>query len=388
MADLNRHSFKMLLVLFLCQILLVSSNSGSWEWSGSGSEESGSGENDNTEDLSEPTTITRRRIETTFVSIVKDSLDMLIGELGSPVEIRQLLDKNYFTGRKSMSIWAKAIEETKDTYGLSFNERDLSDFQSNIRRIYEKMMFCDEKLSKHDKKHRINHARCYEKVYSVVTEGETDFGFPTSSKAGVSRILDLNIAYNLMKLLYLELSQQLALVIGLQPMNITRNIYLTAEDIVNKYKTVEQIALDARIQQVSSVKICSVQEIFFAEFDGTCESDDKNEENEFTVAGNTSEDPFKQRLRAKVIDRKDGTEVCNILMSTNPQEDEETVRKSLRKKCNSQKKTYVKKLTEEMKTFVSHRSGAVFQELPKLWRGKEKTLKKMKSDLDKKISGS
>lgn len=384
----------MIIALLLCQFLLVSGGgSGSWEWSGSGSG-SGSENNGNAGELEEdgttrseiPASSNVRAGEITFEGIINESLELIVGELGSPVDLREILDKYYFTGKKSMSVWPKALEETSTQYGLSFNERDLSDCQNIIRKIYQNMMFCDEKLSKHDKQHRIKHAQCYETVYEIVSEGEVDFGFPTGSHAGTARILDMNMAYSLLKLLYLELSQQLALVVGLQPMNITKNIYTVAEDIVSKYKSVEKIAVEARTQQVGNVEICSVQDILFEEFPGTCEASSKIEEDDVTVAGGTSQDPFKQKFRAKVVDKKGGKEVCNEAMSTSPNKDAEAVKSELREKCKEKKKAYVDKLTKEIKEYLTRRSGLISNELPKLWRRKQKTLKKLKAELDNKIS--
>lgn len=368
------------------------SGSGSWEWSGNAS-----GDSDAAEDVYDDQSGTvRSKIpsssvragEISFEGIIKESLGLLIGELGSPVDLREMLDKYYFTGKKSMSIWPKAIEDTSKTYGLTFNERDLTDFQNDIKKIYQNMMYCDEKLSKHDKKHRVEHAECYETVYEIISEGDVDFGFPTGSLSGTARILNLNIAFNLLRLLYLELSQQLALVIGLQPMNVTKNIYTVAEDVVNKYKLVEKVALEARTQQIGNVEICSVQEILFEEFPGTCEASSKIEEDDVTVAGSTSQDPFKQKFRAKIMDKNSDEEVCNEAMSTTPQKDAEAVKSELREICKEKKATYVNKVTKEMKQHISRRSGLISEELPKLWRKKQKTLKKLKAELDSKISQS
>lgn len=330
--------------------------------------------------------ITRSSDDPTYPSIINASIDILLEDRPKPEKIRNVLMKYYFTDKESMSIWPKAIKDTEKTLNLEFDERQLSEMENDVKIIYRRLLECE---LLHGKKKKRLFAKCCLTLGDYIDDGFTDFGYPRSNIEAQARLLQMNVAYNMMSLLLLRMSQRIADSAGVKSFSAAKSIFDIAENVVSSVRTVTKETIDARIQAVSQIEICLMEEVLWQEFQVSCEfrqdtSDQARTKREVDTGagiGGTS-DKFSQRYRAKVIDAVTKKEVCNLELSTSKNMDKAAVKAELTKKCAKLRDTYARKVKTDIKNFYSGCTLPVAEYLPKLWKSDTSRLKQIKTKLD------
>lgn len=282
------------------------------------------------------------------------------------------MNKHFFTGEKAMSIWPKAIEETEELYTFDFQERDLADMQSVLRKIYQNVLDCDSVLQK-SKRKEIDlqvHSQCYVAIYDIILNGKVQFGFPQGTDVGKARILSLNIAYNMMRLLFLQMTQNLAMKADLNPLRVTKPIIDTAVELTNYYGRAEKAANVTRFSAVGPVKVCSQVTIFYKDFDDHC-SPETAAYDDLQVSGGSSRSIFEKKVKVSVTDNTNGEVICEVQQVII----KESSISKMKEKCEKARARYMNKLENEMAKYFAERTQSITKALPLLWGRSKKKLK-------------
>ena len=367
-----------LLFVFLLIFYKSSANDDSDGGSESGegdSAESESGSGDENETMVKRSTAKGKRSkEVTLPEILDVSINAITSEKTTEKQLRDLLLKHYFTDKKEMSIWPKAVEETEKTLGVEFQERELFDMENDVKNIYRRMLEC-ELNSKKKKASRAVTARCFLTLREYIDDGKVDFSLPRGSIEGQAKMLEMHIAYNIMSLLILKLAEkkaQEARVSYFKAANYTLHI---ASSLVETCKIATNNTIDGRLQAISQTEICLMQECLWQEFQVSCEFRSKRSLGGSETGIGGEGDIFVQRYRAKVIDNVEKLEICNLALSTNSTTDAKAVKASLARQCASKRSYHAKNVKREITKFYSTRTLPIVKNLCKLWGCDEEKLK-------------
>jgi len=317
-----------------------------------------------------------RSATATYNDILDGSLKMITGKLEDPIKIRKFLNKHFFTNKVTMSIWAKAIKETELFYNFEFQEYDLAVLQDTLRNIYKNILDCDGDLERSvkKKKHLIQHSKCYTNIHAIIVAGQVEFGLPTGSEVGQARILSINIAYNLMKLLFLQMTQNLVMNVGLNPLAITKPIIDSAVEMINQYENVGSSVNSTRLSAIGTVRVCTEATFFFNEFDDNCSPEPVKQDMLLYVGGSTSA-LFEKQIKVSVKDTMSGTDVCSMEMKTTPQNPKEKIASEMKAKCEKARASYTNKIDRKIQEYLSERTQKIIKALPTLWGRSKKKLK-------------
>lgn len=386
----------MYLIYVCCVSLLLLSEAQSLDhedsYDGSGDAESGEESGDN-EEISKRNQISPgyavipliRSINPTYPEILNASVRLFLTDTTDEAEIKDLLQKYYFTEKKAMSIWPKAIDETVKTLNSEFSERELFEMENDIKSIYRRMLECDllvenKRKKKLSTKLRRRYAKCYLTLRDYIDDGFTDFGFPRGTIEGQAHILQMSLAYNVMSLLVLRMSQVIAEKANVQPMRAAKAIFDIADNLVTSVKTVTKDTIDARIQAISQIEICLMQDVLWQEFQVSCEFRMKRDVETAAGIGGPA-DKFQRKYRAKVTDEVTKKEVCNMALTTDATNDKDAIKAKLTKSCAKLRDSYARTVKKDIQDFYAKRTLLVVEELPKLWSSDRKKLDEIKASL-------
>ncbi|XP_066918642.1 uncharacterized protein [Clytia hemisphaerica] len=307
-----------------------------------------------------------------FTDILKSSLDMITSRNEDPVPVRQFLNKHFFTNDKDMSIWSKAIDEAEQLFHVKFTERDLADMQGFLRDTYQYMLTCDDNLreSKRKSLDLKKHVQCYVEIYNVVQSGKLFFGLPADTDIGKTRILSLNMAYSMMKMLYLQMSKLLSAKADLNPLVIAKPMLDTSVRLVNHYNRIGDAVNASILSGVSAVKTCVRETIFFREFNDHC-SPVVNMQDALTISGGSTRSLFDHKYRVTVTDESTGDTVCELIKQS-PTDAELS---KMKKDCGDKRNKHINKLMQKMSSYLKDRTEVVTESLQKLWGKNKKKLK-------------
>ena len=275
-----------------------------------------------------------------------------------------------------MSIWPKAIDEAEQMFHVKFTERDLADMQSFLRDTYQYMLTCDDNLRESAKKNidLKKHVQCYVEIYNVVQTGKLFFGLPADSDIGKTRILSLNMAYSMMKMLYLHMSKLLSAKADLNPLVIAKPILDTSVRLVNHYNRIGDAVNASILSGVSAVKTCVRETIFFREFNDHC-SPVVNMQDALTISGGSTRSLFDHKYRVTVTDETTGETICELIKQS-PTDAELS---KMKKDCGNKRNKHIDKLMQKMSSYLKERTEVITEALQKLWGKNKKKLKSIAS---------
>jgi len=305
----------------------------------------------------------------TYPSIISASLPGLLGKL-SYDETLKLLEKHYFTGTKNDSIWPIAIEETKETLGLAYTERQLFDMQQAVKNVYRTILNCDSKKNEHKK------AKCFMGLVEVIIDAGFPFSFPRESDRDQARQLLMNVAFNVMAINALQMAKKVAEETKLNDLKISKSILDIGEGMYSNIKPITMNTIQWRVDEVEEPNVCQIQMVLWREFPIDCQTRSKRDvESQLGIGG--SSDPLERMFRAKVIDNVNGNEVANVAGSASSASKKDDVIKKLVDGCNKKRGPYAEDLKKKMSSFFNSRTLAVHNQVTTLWN-KGKKLENLK----------
>ena len=324
-----------------------------------------------------------------FPEILNKSLKAVLGEMKKSKDIKRLLVKYYFTDDENTSIWPKAILETETNLNLKFSREELFNMEKDIKAVYRRMLECDFLFSpfttkksskKKNRERRKLKTKCYLTLHEYIDSGFTDFAFPRGTIEGEAKMLQMGLAYHMMSLLVLQMTQQMAIIAHVTPIKAAISIIDIAESLVESIKSFTKNTIDGRIQAISQIEICQMEVLLWKEFPVTCEIRMKRDVNSVDGIGG-NKNIFLKRYRAKVIDNVTDKEVCNMALDTSETKDKDQVIYELTKACGLVRDNYARRIKKDITDFYTQRTLPVVKELSKLWYNDKKKLSEIKDKL-------
>ena len=250
--------------------------------------------------------------------------------------------------------------------------------QNVLRNIHELVLDCDEDL--HDSKQKTldlkKHSRCYVRIYDVIKNGDVFFGLPAWSDVARTRILSLSLSFNMMKLLFLKMCQNLCIKSNLNPSVISKPFFEESMTMMEEYNAIGKSVNETRLNRIGPVSVCTRNTIFFKDFDDHCSP--ATELVDLGISGGSltgSKEIFKHKYRITVIDEqlensgsgsnrsRSPATVCEIeLEAPNDSQLEKA-----KKKCNHARLKHIKKVEQKIQNFIDDRVNIVISSLSKLW---------------------
>jgi len=320
----------------------------------------------------------------------KDIINLSIRQVVSSNDAKkdgEILDKYYFTDKKEMSIWPKIIKETEKVTNSEFEERELADMENSVKNIYRRMLECDlnNAAEKKSKKKEKDLVKCYKTLGEFIADGFVDFSLPRGTIEGHAHMFEMNVAYNVMVLLIYHMISSMSISAQMNSFTTQIQFYKIAEGFVESMEIVSKSSIDVRLQSVSLIEICEVQEVLWQEFTGLCETRDsvRDKRDADLIHGiGGSSNVFGQKYRATVTDDVTGEDICYEESSAKTAKTSSKVKDDLTKTCSKQRKKYVSKLEKEITEYYTERSSAITKELPKLWGSDKAKLAQVKEELE------
>jgi len=344
------------------------------------------GDNMNFYQRSMPERRTRRSTNVTYPDIINKTLEAITDEETTAKELRELFFTYFCTDNKDLSIWPKAVTETEEMLGLEFSERELFECENDVKSICRRFLECElhEKNQKKKKAKPKVIARCFLSLVEYIDDGFTDFALPRGSVEGQAHMFQMHMSYQLMSLLLLKYAEKVAKAAGVSYMRAASSVVEISENLVNQTKIVTKNTIDARLQAISQIEICLMQEVLWQEFQVSCEFRIKKRSLDAGAGIGGEKDIFKRRYRAKVVDYVTQEEICNKAMTTSENMDDDEVKEKLTKICTVKRDLHAKQKHEEITAFYASRSLPVAQNVCKLWSCNDQKLSKMKANLNTK----
>jgi len=372
-----RHIFLILIILQIFYVTSANCQSADYE----SESESGSGE-DEEEDVSEEV-FKQDNEKITFTDIITLAVSHMVNASAAK-EKGELLNRYFFTVKKEDSIWPKALKETENTTNVEFQERELADMENAIKNIYRRILECN--LNNAGQKKKKNKARdlvkCYMTLGEFIKDGFIDFGFPRGTMRGQTHMFEMNMAYNVMVLLiYHMLSGMEEAAMNMNSFETQLEFYRIAEAFVNAVETTSKNSIEVRIESITPIEICNIQEALWTEFPVQCSTRAKRDLSNVQGIGGTS-DLFRQKYRATVKDEVTGETICSQDKTTDEKKDSKTVRAELHSECNKVRDSYVNEKKQEITKYYEQRAFPITNTLPKLWGSSKLKLSKVKEELE------
>lgn len=380
LAKMGRQLYLLVLLYFF--ILSVYCDSGEEAES-----ESGSGEEEGEEYFKTDAE------KVSFLDIIELSISHMVNGSNAK-EKGELLNEYFFTTEKEDSIWPKVIKETEKITKVEFKERELADMENAIKHIFQRILECNlsntGKKGKNQKNEKAKDlVKCYLTLGEFIEDGFVDFGFPRGTISGQTHMFEMNMAYNVMVLLFYHmLSGMEQAAMSMNSFETQLQFYRIAESFVLATEDVSQNAVDFRLEAISQPEICNIREALWQEFPVDCESSGtinagRKRRDISNVGGiGGSADVFKHTYRAQVKDTITGEIVCNNRGTTDEKNDAKSVKEGLRSGCTKERDNYLHKAKAEAERFYGQRARPVLKELPKLWGSSKTNLSKVKEELE------
>lgn len=255
-------------------------------------------------------------------------------------------------------------------FKFKFQERELREMQEILRNVHKFVIQCDEELSesKFKQPDLQKHTRCYARIFDVIQNGNVYFGLPAQSDVAKARILSLNISYNMFRLLFLRMCQNLFIKSGLDPSVISKPLYDESMMILENYDKIGKSVNITRLSRVGPVKVCTRDTIFFRDFDDHCSP--VTELVDLGIAGdiltNDATTIYETKYRISVVDEQNKNSkksICDIeKISPNDSELEKS-----KKECKDARKRYVKKLKHKIEKYLENSVDLVTDSLSILY---------------------
>jgi len=304
-----------------------------------------------------------------------------------------LLNRYFFTVKKQDSVWPKAMKETEKLTKVEFGERELADMENAIKHVYRRILECNLNNAGQKKKTKKEKAKdlvkCYLTLAEFINDGFLDFAYPRGSMKGQAHMFEMNMAYNVMVLLFyhmLSAMEQEAL--NMNSFQTQLQFYQIADSLVQTVEDAASNAVQVRVSAVTPVEICNIQTALWQEFPVACESGISRKRRDVgavTGIGGTA-DVFEMKWRATVRDEITGETICQKEATTGEGKDSAAVKKELRAECKEARTEYVKQTKKEARELYEQRAAPVVEELPKLWGGSKAKLMKVMGELERKES--
>ena len=222
-------------------------------------------------------------------------------------------------------------------------------------------------------------------MHTLLRRGKKYFKLGEHDAICKRMVFDLNIAYNMMSLLIYHLTIH-EMVFAPKPAMTLRNAYFEIVDsmLVRLDDVIEDI-IQTRLDEISDVEICRVEEILWIKYEDRCMCYDcakkpniKNSKNDKRSAAKCiGKKKRHERYRAKVWDRTNDRMICDKSGVANGRNRNHLVEMDLYAHCLTLKTDYEVKLKKEMEYFYKDRVKKIKNEFPNFWGMNPKKYLKM-----------
>lgn len=308
----------------------------------------------------------------TYMTIIEKSMDMLV-QSEDEEHVHEFLDDFYFTTDGDSSIWAKALTERKQDY--SKHVKKLKRMQDIVKTLFEKWLDCK------DSKGTRKQCKCYFEMHSLLDAGQKEFKLGGNNVQRETLLFDMNIAYSMMSLIVYHLTIHVAIFAPTPAITIRNAYFKVAEHMLDNLDGVIKNITDARADRVSDVEICHTKVILFHEYTDKCECyncnrkpDKSKSSTSPSPSSSSGDDDYNidgdgalEKFTAKVIDRANGTVICDEKQQAKSNDGQRSVELDLYSACSKLKMPYTRKLKKETERYYTKRIQKIRSDLPTLW---------------------